>query len=125
VALAIPRFLIAVPLILAGAFLPALGSDPVKAPPGAVGMTHEYYAKEEVTVHRGDSIVFTNDSRYMHIIGPGFNGVLADEAGTPMQGRALVETNDSYTVGPFTQVGTFWYACSMHPKMNIKVIVVE
>jgi len=114
-----------VPLVLAGAFLPALGPDPVKAPPGAVGMTHEYYATEEVTVHRGDSLLFTNNSRYMHIIGPGLDGVLADEEGTPMHERALVETNDSYTVGPFTQVGTFWFSCSMHPEMNVKVIVLE
>jgi len=123
--MAFPRILLALPLLAAGAFLPPLGPEPAKAPDGAVGMEHETFAVEEVTVHRGQSLLFVNDSRYMHILGPGNEGILSEEAGSPANERALMPTNDTYTLGPFNVVGTFNITCTMHPEMNIKVVVTE
>ncbi len=123
--MAFPRILLALPLIAAGAFLPALGPEPAKAPPGAVGMVHEEFATKEVTVHRGESLLFVNNSRYMHIIGPGRDGTLAEEDGSPMHERVLMPTDDSYTLGPFTVPGTYNITCSMHPEMTVKVTVIE
>ena len=123
--MAFPRILVALPLIAAGAFLPPAGPEPAKAPDGAVGMVHEYFAVEEVTVHRGESLLFVNNSRYMHIIGPGRDGTLAEEDGSPMHERALMPTNDTYTLGPFNALGTFNITCSMHPEMTVKVTVTE
>ena len=120
-----PRILIAAALVAAGAFLPALGSDPEKAPVGSVGMGHEVFTTEKVTVHRGESLLFVNDSRYMHIIGPGRDGSLYKEDGSPIDYRVLMPTNDSYTVGPFTTVGTFYITCSMHPEMTVVVVVTD
>jgi plastocyanin len=120
-----PRILIALSLVAAGAFLPALGPDPKKAPPGSVGMEHEYFATDKVTVHRGDSLLFVNNSRYMHIIGPGRDGILYDEDGSPMDYRLLMPTNDTYTIGPFNTVGTFNITCSMHPEMTVVVVVTD
>jgi plastocyanin len=123
--MAFPRILLGLSLVAAGAFLPPVGPEPAKAPDGAVGMVHEYFAVEEVTVHRGQSLLFVNDSRYMHIIGPGTGGFLATEDGGPMQERVLMATNDTYTLGPFNVLGTFNITCSMHPEMTVKVIVTE
>lgn len=123
--MAFPRILIAVGLVAAGAFIPALGPDPEKPPAGSVGMEHEEFATKKVTVHRGDSLVFANNSRYMHIIGPGVDGVLYTEDGSPMDFRVLMPTNDTYTVGPFTNAGTFHITCSMHPEMTVVVVVTD
>jgi len=123
--MAFPRILLALPLIAAGAFLPALGPEPAKAPDGAVGMVHEYFAVDKVTVKRGQSLLFVNNSRYMHIIGPGTEGLLAEEDGGPMTERVLMPTNDKYTVGPFETLGTFNITCSMHPDMTVQVTVTE
>ena len=60
--MALPRILIAVPLIVAGAFLPAASHVTVKAPPGAIGMGHEVFTTEEIQIHRGETLMFVNDS---------------------------------------------------------------
>jgi plastocyanin len=118
-----PRVLLAVPLIAAGAFLPALGHAPAKAPAGTVGMAHETFTTDQIAIHRGDTLRFVNDSRYLHTIGPGHNGTLVTGGGEPMHRRVLMEEGDSYTTPPFNQPGTYAFACSLHPDMNLKVIV--
>jgi plastocyanin len=123
--MAFPRILIAVPLILAGAFLPAVNHVTAKAPPGAVGMGHEVFTTQEIQIHRGESLVFVNDSGYMHIVGPGRDGTLQEAAGEPMRRRVLMETDATYTTPPFTTPGTFYFTCSMHPEMTIKVVVTD
>lgn len=123
--MALPRILIAVPLILAGAFLPAVHQVTVKAPPGAVGMGHEVFTTEEIQIHRGDTLVFVNDSGYMHIVGPGRDGTLVEVNGEPMRRRVLMETDATYTTPPFNTPGTFYFTCSMHPEMTVKVVVTD
>jgi plastocyanin len=121
--MALPRILIAVPLIVAGAFLPAAGPAPVKAPDGAIGMVHEDFSIKQVTIHRGQTLTFVNDSRYMHIIGPGRDGTLEDASGQAMDHRVLMQENATYTTPPFNVPGTYYVTCSMHSEMTVKVIV--
>jgi plastocyanin len=123
--MALPRILIAVPFIVAGAVLPAVGSAPVKAPAGVVGMGHEVFTTKEISIHRGAPLRFENDSRYMHIIGPGRDGTLAEADGEPMHRRVLMPEKASYTTPPFNVPGTFYFACSMHPEMTVKVVVTD
>ena len=123
--MAFPRILIALSLIAAGAFIPAAGPEPTKAPAGTVGMTHEFFATDHVTVRRGDTLTFVNSSRYMHIIGPGRDGTLADDKDLPMHERVLMPTNDTYTIGPFEVLGTYYVTCSMHPEMTVKIVVTD
>jgi plastocyanin len=123
--MALPRILIAVPLVLAGAFLPAAGAAPAKAPTGAVGMSHEDFTTKEIRIHRGETLTFANDSRYMHIIGPGRDGTLAESDGEPMQRRVLMPENTSYTTPPFNVPGTYYVTCSMHPEMTVTVVVTD
>jgi plastocyanin len=119
----LPRILLALPLIAAGAFLPAAGAAPAKAPAGAVGMGHEVFTTETVRIHVGETVTFVNDSRYMHIIGPGRDGTLHEDDGDPLRRRVLMPSSDRYTTPPFTVPGTFYITCSMHPEMTTKVVV--
>jgi plastocyanin len=121
--MAIPRVLFALPLLAAGAFLPAAGTAPPPEPAGTVGMEHEEFTIEKITVHRGDTLTFVNNSRYLHILGPGQGGSLAEEADLPMHERALTEIDDEYTTGRWDTPGTYYITCSMHPEMTVKVVV--
>jgi plastocyanin len=122
---AIPRILFAVPLLLAGALLPAAGADPVKAPSGMVGMGHEVFTIDEIAIHTGDTLTLVNDSRWAHIIGPGRDGSLAEANRNPMHERVMTETDDRYTTQPWIVPGTYWLTCSMHPDMTVKVVVTD
>jgi plastocyanin len=123
--MALPRILLAVPLIVAGAFLPAANHVTVKPPAGAIGMGHEVFTTTEVSIHRGDTLTFVNDSGYMHIIGPGREGTLVEADGDPMHRRVLMASNASYTTPPFDVPGTYYFTCSMHPEMTVKVVVTD
>ena len=121
--MALPRILLAVPLIAAGAFLPGVGIVSVKAHSGDVGMSHEDFMAKEVRIHRGETITFVNNSHYMHIIGPGRHSRLVEVPGEAMDRRVLMPANASYTTPPFNVPGTFYVTCSMHSGMTIKVVV--
>jgi plastocyanin len=123
--MAIPKILFALPLLAAGAFLPFAGSAPPSPPSDVVGMDHEIFTIDEITVHRGDTLTFANNSRFLHILGPGRDGSLGEVEGLPMNERALTEINDHYTTGRWEKPGVFYITCSMHPDMTVKVTVVE
>jgi plastocyanin len=123
--MAIPRILFALPLLAAGAFLPAVGAAPPTPAAGVVGMDHEVFTTDEITLHRGDTLTFENNSRWLHILGPGRDGLLGEVDGLPMHERALTEIRDRYTTGRWEDLGTFFITCSMHPDMTVKVIVTE
>lgn len=121
--MAVPRILFAVPALLLGMVLPTAGAAINKPADGVLGMTHEHYASEVVTVHRGDTLTLQNNSRFAHTIGSGKDGHLADTAGVPVTGPHLMETNDVYTTGRWNSTGEYSLTCSVHPEMTVKVIV--
>jgi len=123
--MAFPRILLALPLLAAGAFLPALGSEPAAPAAGVVGMEHELFSVNEVTVRQGDTLTFVNNSRWLHIIGPGQGGTLEEIKGVPMHERVLTAIDDTYTTARWDQPGTYYMTCSIHPDMTVKVIVNE
>jgi plastocyanin len=124
--MALPRILLAVPLLAAGILLPAAGSDPTPPAAGVLGMEHEAFTTDQVTVKCGDTLPMVNDSRFVHIIGPGQGGLLTDAPkGVPVTTRKLVETNDSYTTGKWTVPGQYFLTCSVHPEMTVKVVVTD
>lgn len=124
--MSVPRLLFAVPLLAAGVLAPALGAHPTAAPPGAIGMEHEEFSVDDVTVRRGDTLTFVNDSRWLHVLGPGEDGRITGEDGVPsMGGRGahLSEQNDSYLTGRWNTPGTYHVTCSLHPEMTVTVHV--
>jgi plastocyanin len=124
--MAIPRILLAVPLVAAGILLPAAGADPPAPPGGVLGMRHEKFSASEVTVRCGDTLTMQNNSRWAHIIGPGRGGTLdPPSAQIPVSRRVLTETGDVYTTGAWTTPGTYSLTCSVHPKMTVTVVVTD
>src|SRR3982750_1374720 len=64
----IPRILFVIPPLLAGVYIPAL-AHPAKPPPTVLGMRHEKFASDSVTVKCGQTLTMANDSNWVHIIG--------------------------------------------------------
>ncbi len=122
--MAIPRILFVIPGLLGGLLLPAL-TAPSSAPAGTVGMVSDDFAQDVVTIHVGQQLTFVNDSRFIHIIGPGWNTHLwGHERGVPMVGARLMQTNSVYTTGRWERPGRYRVTCSVHPHMNLVVVVV-
>jgi plastocyanin len=120
-----PRILLAVPLVAAGIVVPVIGPALTPGPAGVIGMGHETFKTEEVTIRQGEALSFVNDSRFIHIIGAGRDGHLDHSDGVPLEYRRLMETNATYTSPKWTKPGTFYLTCSVHPEMTLKVIVTE
>jgi hypothetical protein len=127
---------IAALLLLGGLTLPAAGPPLDARPVGMVGMSHEGYVvtgvpggregPDEVpviTIHRGDRLTFQNDSRWIHIIGPGDRGLVEDPGHSAMPPLKMLEQNGVYTTPPWKTPGTFLITCTVHPEMNAKVVV--
>lgn len=121
--MALPKILLGVPLLIAGMYAPAAGADLHALPGNSVGMGHEGYSQKQLTIHAGQKITFQNNSRWIHIIGPGTGGHLAPPKSEPVSGRLLLEQNQTYTTGTWNTPGTYSMTCSVHPEMTIKIIV--
>jgi plastocyanin len=123
---AVPRILFVVPGILAGLFIPAvIVTTPKPAPPSTVGMTFMDFSKDVVTLHEGQRLTLVNSSRNIHAIGPGQNGqIVSPVRGEPLTGYRMMETNAVYTTGPWLIPGKYYITCSIHPMMNLTVVVV-
>ncbi|MGY4645943.1 cupredoxin domain-containing protein [Cellulomonas sp. URHB0016] len=132
----IPRFMVAAALVVAAMAIPAAAPPLDPLPSGMVGMGHEGYEIKGVhdarlgadgvpviRIHRGDRLSFQNDSRWVHIIGPGSRGLLTDPGHGAMAALKMLEENDVYTTPPWTTAGTFLLTCTVHPEMNAKVVV--
>jgi len=121
----VPRILFVVPGLLAGLLIPAV-TTPHHAPANAVGMVSMDFAKDVVVLHRGERLTLFNSSDLVHVIGPGNNGHIASpQKGDPILGFHLMPTNSTYTTGPWNTLGTFHLTCSVHPDMNLEVVVVR
>jgi len=117
--------LFAVPVLILGMMLPTAGAAVNKPAAGVLGMSHEHYASDVVTVHRGDTLTMQNNSRFAHTVGPGKDGHLANADGVPVSGAHLMATNNVYTTGQWNTPGTYSLTCSVHPEMTVKVIVTD
>jgi plastocyanin len=123
--MALPRIAVIVPLLLAGLFVPAIGAESETPPSGTLGMEHEHFRQDEITVDCGSTLTMQNDSRWVHVVGPGQDGLLVPDETSPVTGRHLLETGDVLTTGPWTSPGVHYLTCPVHPEMNVKVIVRE
>jgi plastocyanin len=122
--MAVPRILFVVPGLLAGLLVPTLIAAPRQPPAGAVGMVSADFARDVVTIHRGDRLTMVNDSNVVHVIGPGSDGrIVGPQRHEPVVGFHLMQTNSVYTTPPWKTPGTYYLTCSVHPDMTLKVIV--
>jgi hypothetical protein len=111
---------------VAGIFVPTvIVSTPKPAPPNTVGMKFMDFTLDVVRLHRGDHLILVNSSRNIHVVGPGQNGqVVSPVPGEPLTGFRQMETNAVYDTGPWLTPGKYYVTCSLHPMMNLTVVVV-
>lgn len=122
----VPRILFVVPGVMAGIFVPTvIVSTPKPTPPNTVGMNFMDFSKDVVTLHRGEWLTLVDSSRNIHSVGPGKNGqIVSPVRGEPLTGFHMMETNAVYKTGPWLTPGTFHITCSIHPMMNLTVVVI-
>ena len=118
-----PKVLLGVSVLVAGIFLPPFSAPVHARPANAVGMEHEGFTTTTITIHRGQKLTFANDSRFIHIIGPGNDAHLSVPDKEPVSPRVMLERNQTYTTGTWNTPGTYFMTCTVHPEMNLKVIV--
>jgi plastocyanin len=84
------------------------------------------FVQSTVTISKGSTLQLIDDGQFPHILQ---NGVWvnntphpAKEPGAPSVQQVQVNGN-SIEIGPFTTAGTFHIYCTIHPGMDLTVIV--
>ncbi|GHO43248.1 cupredoxin domain-containing protein [Ktedonospora formicarum] len=94
--------------------------------PNTVHMKELVFSPTTITIHKGEKVNIVNDVTIAHIIANGTwqNNVpkVGKESGAP-QINIQFTGNDSQEIGPFNTAGTFQFYCTVHPGMNLTVIV--
>jgi plastocyanin len=92
-----------------------------------IHMNDASFVQPSITIKKGESITLVADTLVGHTISNGTwdNGTPkpAKEPGAPLVDNVSVGGNSSATIGPFTSAGTFKLYCTIHPGMNLTVIV--
>ena len=87
---------------------------PTHAFSAAVSIDNFAFTPAEITIHRGDSITWTNRDDIPHTI--------TDAAHPPTFRSQALDTDDTVSF-TFDKPGVFRYFCSLHPHMQASVIV--
>ena len=92
----------------------------------SVHMSGTNFLQSSITIHKGDMLNLVDDAASTHIITNGSwvgsSQKPAKESGAPSVNQTY-NGNDSAAVGPFTTAGTFHLYCTVHPGMNLTVVV--
>ena len=84
------------------------------------------FVQSSITISKGASVTLIVDDSVMHTIKngtwSGANQMLKKEAGAP-DVNVNLNGGDSAVVGPFNTGGHFQLLCTIHPGMNLMVIV--
>jgi plastocyanin len=125
--MSLPKFVWALPFVALGAVLPGLAHhEPLPRRPNLVGMEQVTFDRDEITVDQGDQIEFVNNSNFLHVIGPGDRARITGETEVPSFGTDDVRTmprGDPFVTGPWKRPGTYHLTCTLHPEMNLRVVV--
>ncbi len=81
-----------------------------------------------ITIKKGDTLILIDDAPVPHEIFNGSwvsnsNAVKKVESGAPVVNDLKFAGNDTAPLGTFNTAGTFHFFCSIHPGMNLSVIV--
>ena len=92
-----------------------------------VNMAEYGFMQLSVTIGKGCSLTLIANTRAAHIIRNGFwdshgTATPATEPGAPTI-NVWVNGNASQSVGPFNTAGTYHLYCTVHPGMNLTVVV--
>ena len=114
--------------ILIGAISPSTTTPTISAASGepTVHMGASSFLQSSVTVPKGSKLLLVDNGSFLHILANGSwqNGTPkpANEAGAPTVNNVQV-TGGSIEVGPFNTAGTYHIYCTVHPGMELTVIV--
>ena len=112
--LVLAGLIVVLPLVAAVVILhptPA-SSEEVKAPAGEVRVDNFTFGPETLTVPVNTAVTWVNKDDVPHVIASS-DGLFKSKA---------LDTDDKYSY-TFTKAGTYSYYCSIHPKMQGKIIV--
>lgn len=92
-----------------------------------VHMEEDNFKQASIMLQKGQSLVLVNDSGVPHFIANGtWKGGSPDtqkETGAPTVDNVQISGNATQSIGPFNVVGTFHLFCTIHPGMNLTVVV--
>jgi plastocyanin len=112
--------------------LVACGNGNAAGSPNASGtevhMNSANFVQTVITIQKGQSVTLIDDDVFTpHTIANGTweNGTAkpAREPNAPKVDNVQINGNVQATVGPFPTAGTFKFYCTIHPGMNLTVIV--
>ena len=93
----------------------------------AVHMENTSFIQPSTTIQNGQSLTLVADTFAPHVIANGTweNRVAkpAREQGAPQVTNLEIPGHGSGTIGPFTTPGSFQFYCTIHPNMNLTVVV--
>ena len=122
---------ILVGLVLLGILTTAIAAcgiyDVSNTPSGpTVHMGGANFLQPSITISKGQSLTLVDDSTAQHIIKNGTwkgnSPVNKTEPGAPGV-NVTFNGNDSSSIGPFNTSGSFQLYCTIHPGMNLTVVV--
>lgn len=135
----LPRWLTpalgAVPGVIFGAMLIGLIGQPATAGGAAaaqagtetVHLEASTFAPDIVAVHKGDTLAIVDDVPVPHTLTNGTWSASNQPVPGVEPGAVILSNinlnNTSVTVGPFTTAGTYHIYCTVHPGMNLTIIV--
>jgi len=91
-----------------------------------VHMSAQTFVQSSITISKGSSIALVDDVGVPHRIA---NGTWDNNNAKPMKEtnapsvNVQLNGNDQQTIGPFAMAGTYHLYCTIHPGMNLTVIV--
>jgi plastocyanin len=92
----------------------------------AVHMGVSTFAQATITIPKGSKLLIIDDGSFLHILSNGQwennSPHPATEAGAPSVQNVQVN-GKSIEIGPFATSGTFHIYCTVHPGMNLTIIV--
>lgn len=115
-------------LLALAACSPTSGSNNTADGPNQIHLTDNTFSPDSITIHQGESITLVSDTFTPHYIANGSwdqgSAKPGAEAGAPAVNNVEVKGNSSQSIGPFTTTGTFKLYCTIHPNMNLTIVVV-
>jgi plastocyanin len=106
---------------------PSSSTSTSTASGNTVHMEDNSFQQSSVAIQKGQSITLVNDSGVPHLIANGTwkNGSASagKEAGVPSVDSVQISGNATQSIGPFNSAGTFQLYCTIHPGMNLTVVV--
>jgi plastocyanin len=103
----------------------ACGSSVTSKDPNAIETLASSFSKSSVTITQGQTLTFVDNSD-IHYLTTGEGGLYEKEPGAADMGGPTghaIDAGQVWTTPPWTTPGTYHITCTIHPAMNLTVMV--